>query len=67
MQNFGQIMPRECEVMLYQRHCERSEAIHVSACRAMDCFAALAMTRKGRCVWVPAPDAQLRIRAGTTL
>ena len=26
------------------RHCERSEAIHVSASRAMDCFAALAMT-----------------------
>src|SRR3954464_10238318 len=29
---------------LYQRHCERSEAIHPSACRAMGCFAALAMT-----------------------
>jgi hypothetical protein len=29
---------------LYQRHCERSEAIYLSACRAMDCFAALAMT-----------------------
>jgi hypothetical protein len=27
-----------------RRHCERSEAIHVSASRAMDCFAALAMT-----------------------
>jgi hypothetical protein len=26
------------------RHCEHSEAIHPSACRAMDCFAALAMT-----------------------
>ena len=26
----------------YQRHCERSEAIHSSACRTMDCFAALA-------------------------
>src|SRR3954467_13691846 len=22
----------------YPRHCERSEAIHLSACRAMDCF-----------------------------
>src|SRR6187399_2775357 len=29
---------------LYPRHCERSEAIHLSTCRAMDCFAALAMT-----------------------
>src|SRR2546425_12437183 len=26
------------------RHCERSEAIHLSPCRGMDCFAALAMT-----------------------
>src|SRR5262245_41032455 len=29
---------------LFCRHCERSEAIHLSSCRAMDCFAALAMT-----------------------
>jgi hypothetical protein len=31
------------------RHCEErsDEAIHVSACRAMDCFASLAMTAKG--------------------
>ena len=28
----------------HRRHCERSEAIHSSACRAMDCIAALAMT-----------------------
>src|SRR6266542_2198122 len=28
----------------YPRHCERSEAIHLSTCVAMDCFAALAMT-----------------------
>jgi hypothetical protein len=35
---------------LYQRHCERSEAIHLSTCGAIDCFAALAMTRKGRSV-----------------
>jgi hypothetical protein len=28
---------------LYQRHCERSEAIHTSV-RMVDCFAALAMT-----------------------
>jgi hypothetical protein len=26
------------------RHCERSEAIHLSAYGAMDCFASLAMT-----------------------
>ena len=29
------------------RHCERSEAIHVSASGAMDCVAALAMTKCG--------------------
>ena len=31
-----------------QRHCERSEAIHLSPCRGMDCFVAslLAMTRR---------------------
>ena len=29
---------------LYQRHCERSEAIHVSTCGTMDCFAPPAMT-----------------------
>ncbi|WP_211997386.1 hypothetical protein, partial [Bradyrhizobium sp. JYMT SZCCT0180] len=28
------------------RHCERSEAIHIAPSRAMDCFAALAMTVK---------------------
>jgi hypothetical protein len=27
-----------------RRHCERSEAIHISTSGAMDCFAALAMT-----------------------
>src|SRR5690242_19296097 len=31
-----------------RRHCERSEAIHLSLCRTMDCFASLAMTGKGR-------------------
>ena len=31
-----------------RHHCERSEAIHVSASRAMDCLAALAMTRRER-------------------
>ena len=29
---------------MHPRHCERSEAIHLSTCRAVDCFAALAMT-----------------------
>jgi hypothetical protein len=29
------------------RHCERSEAIQLSYCRQMDCFAALAMTVAG--------------------
>ena len=33
---------------LYHRHCERSEAIHSAACRDVDCFAPLAMTRMGR-------------------
>jgi len=42
----GQIMPRECGSLPF-RHCERSEAIHSSACGAMDCFVAalLAMTK----------------------
>src|SRR3954471_8178021 len=44
MQNLGRSAPRECKSS-FSRHCERSEAIHVSACRAMDCLAALAMTR----------------------
>ena len=38
---------------LYQRHCERSEAIHVSTCGAMDCFAALAMTWREQASLVP--------------
>ena len=43
----GHVVPRECgrtfdvgnEWTLFPRHCERSEAIHLSACCAMDCFA----------------------------
>ena len=32
---------------LKNRHCERSEAIHLSICEVpMDCFAALAITRR---------------------
>ncbi len=33
---------RREKAKLYPRHCERSEAIHLSTCGAMDCFAALA-------------------------
>jgi hypothetical protein len=53
-----------------RRHCERSEAIHFSACRGGDCFAALAMTVKYRSAQRPsysangsrecAPDDRLR-------
>jgi len=32
---------------LYPRHCERSEAIHLSPRRGLDCFAALAMAVEG--------------------
>src|SRR6478672_7738010 len=45
--NLGRSTPRECETVS-TRHCERSEAIHLSACCAMDCFAALAMTGRER-------------------
>jgi hypothetical protein len=45
----------------YPRHCERSEAIHLFACRAMDCFAALAMTRKQHGVPVPAVGHESRV------
>ena len=33
---------------VYPRHCERSEAIHVSTCGPTDCFAALAMASRSR-------------------
>ena len=49
--NLGQTCRENAK--LYPRHCERSEAIHRSDCRAMDCFAALAMTRIGRGVSDP--------------
>ena len=56
--NLGWIMPRDREIVS-ERHCEeptgpafgrpddrlRDEAIQISACRGMDCFASLAMTR----------------------
>ena len=48
---------------LYPRHCERSEAIHLSTCRAMDCFAALAMTGEARHSAVSKGEAY---RPGTT-
>src|SRR6266850_5326784 len=39
---------KDCRSELGDRHCERSEAIHPSACEVtMDCFASLAMT------WLP--------------
>jgi hypothetical protein len=37
-------MIREERAWLSPRHCERSEAIHASRKREMDCFASLAMT-----------------------
>jgi len=48
MQNSGERCRENAK--LYPRHCERSDAIHLSACRAMDCVAALAMTWRGRSV-----------------
>ena len=41
--NLGRLTSREC-ASSFSRHCERSEAIHLSTCGAMDCFASLAMT-----------------------
>jgi hypothetical protein len=49
----------------FRRHCEErsDEAIHLSACRAMDCFAALAMTARERCRWkIRSPDERSDIR-----
>jgi hypothetical protein len=43
----GRKMSRE-EKAVSIRHCERSEAIHASTQGKMDCFAALAMTWRGR-------------------
>ena len=43
MRTSGDQRPRECETVS-TRHCERSEAIHLSPRRGVDCFAALAMT-----------------------
>jgi hypothetical protein len=54
MQSSGE-MRREI-VKLYQRHCERSEAIHLSTCCAMDCFASLAMTWRERCSGIRSPQ-----------
>jgi hypothetical protein len=42
---FGRIWKKlRLELELEHRHCERSEAIHLTFRREMDCFAALAMT-----------------------
>jgi hypothetical protein len=41
------VMPAKAGIQYasaYPRHCERSEAIHISTRGWMDCFAALAMT-----------------------
>jgi hypothetical protein len=48
MHHPGMIVPRECGVTVSRRHCEErsDDAIHASASGEMDCFAALAMTRK---------------------
>src|SRR5215212_11531604 len=46
------------------RHCERSEAIHGTSARKMDCFAALAMTvvaTAGQYAQPSFPDVQLHI------
>ena len=43
----GRKMSREGKAVSI-RHCERSDAIHASTRGKMDCFAALAMTLKGR-------------------
>jgi hypothetical protein len=40
---------------LYPRHCGRSEANNLYACRAKDCFAALAMTATELCPRNPKP------------
>src|SRR6266542_3442728 len=42
MQTSGEV--RRENANLYPRHCERSEAIHLSPIRDVDCFASLAMT-----------------------
>src|SRR5215203_526112 len=50
----GRITSRE-GASSFSRHCERSEAIHLSTCGAMDCFAALAMTGRDLLRSVPPP------------
>src|SRR6266478_1726636 len=50
MQGLGRFASRGRESVfgiVVCRHCERSEAIHLSECCGMDCFAALAMTSAG--------------------
>ena len=45
-----------------RRHCERSEAIHLSCGCAMDCFASLAMTSNSRVSWPFAPESEIHRR-----
>src|ERR1700756_4406970 len=46
----------------FDRHCEErsDEAIHISACGAMDCFASLAMTKAIRTSDCPSPAPSVR-------
>jgi hypothetical protein len=48
MQNSGERCRENAKP--YPRHCERSDAIHLAACRAMDCFASPAITVISRSV-----------------
>src|ERR1700680_2932149 len=45
-QTSGESRRENTNARLERRHCEGSEAIHLSACGSMDCFAPLAMTRR---------------------
>jgi hypothetical protein len=49
-----------------RRHCEErsDEAIQLAACGAMDCFAALAMTGRGRALALTPRDYGNRVDAG---
>src|SRR6266496_6590286 len=46
LQTSGEIAPRD-RARMFPRHCERSEAIHLTACGAMDCFVAIAPRNDG--------------------
>ncbi len=48
MHHPGKSCRGNADARLFPRHCEErsDEAIHISACGAMDCFASLAMTAR---------------------